>query len=266
MELPEIGLGTWELRGDECTRAVQLALELGYRHIDTAHLYQNHRAIQKAIAGFDREKIYITSKLSLEEQVNPADIERSVQKACEQALRELGVDFLDLYLIHAPNRQYPLNEIFMAMQRLADVGKIHKAGVSNYNMHHLEDLRHFGCTPFANQVEFHPCLNQKELLDYCRSHQIKLIAFRPFGKGKMLSEEPLFDLIGAKYQKSGAQVILRWFVQKKIPVIPKASSIQHLRDNLEVFDFVLTEKEMAQLDALDQQKRYCRAENPEYRY
>ena len=266
MKLPEIGLGTWELRGDECTKAVQLGLELGYRHIDTAHLYENHRAIQKAIAGFDREKIYITSKLAIEEQIDPDNIENSVQKACEQALRELGIDFLDLYLIHSPNREYPLSKIFMAMERLVDLGKIRKAGVSNYNMHHLEDLRKQDCIPFANQVEFHPYLNQKELLDYCHSHQIKLIAYRPFGKGKMLAEEPLFDLIGAKYRKSGAQVILRWFIQKKIPVIPKASSSQHLKQNLEVFDFALTQEEMAQLDALDQQKRYCRADNPEFTY
>ncbi len=266
MELPHIGLGTWDLRGNECTKVVQLALELGYTHIDTAHVYQNHQAIREAIKEFDRKKLYLTSKIAVDEQVDPKTVEKSVQKACEQALKELGTDYLDLYLIHAPDRKFPLEKIFITMERLADQGKIYRAGVSNYNIHHLEDLRKAGCAPFANQVEFHPYLNQKELLDYCSAHQIKLIAFRPFGKGKLLAQEPLFNLIGNKHHKSGAQVILRWLIQKKISVIPKATSEGHLRDNLEIFDFSLSEEEMSQLDHLHKNKRYCRAENPEYAY
>ena len=266
MDLPQIGLGTWQLKGDECTKVVQWALEMGYRHIDTADSYQNHEAIKKAIKGFDRRELYITSKIDIEKQVDVAKIQDSVESACELALKELGSDYLDLYLIHFPEQNFPLEDIFLQMEKLAAQGKIVKAGVSNYNIHHLEDLRKVGCTPFANQVEFHPLLNQKDLLQYCQRHGIQLISFRSFGKGELLNDEPLFDRMGKGYGKTGAQVILRWLIQKKIPVIPKASSKNHLRENLEIFDFSLTPSEMSQLDHLNKNKRYCLPDEPEYLY
>lgn len=266
MELPQIGLGTWDLRGDACMRAVLLALDIGYRHIDTAHVYNNHQVIGKAIKGFDRNQLYITSKIALQEQVDPLHPLESVQKACELALKELETDYLDLYLIHAPNRSFPLETIFGAMETLVHQKKVLKVGVSNYTLHHLEDLEKAGFTPFANQVEFHPYLNQQKLLEYCQKQHIEIIGFRPFGKGKLLTEEPLFDRIGVKYNKSGAQVILRWLIQKKIAVIPKASSEKHLRENIAIFDFTLTEEEMNQLDNLSQNKRYCLPGNSEYDY
>lgn len=266
MELPQIGLGTWMLKGRECTKVVHAALEIGYRHIDTANLYENHEAIATAIQGIDRDELYITSKIGLEEQVDPKKIERSVQKACGKALEELKTDYLDLYLIHAPNRDFPLEEIFGAMEKLKEQGMVEQVGVSNYTIHHLQDLAKAGYTPFANQVEFHPYLNQQDLFDYCQKHQIQLISFRPFGKGKLLSDEPLFDEIGVRYDKSGAQVILRWLIQKGIPVVPKASSDKHLRENFEIFDFSLSREEMTKLDKLNQDKRYCMSDNPEYGY
>ncbi len=266
MDLPQIGLGTWQLRGDECIKVVQWALEMGYTHIDTAHVYENHSAIKKAIKGVDRRGLYITSKIDIEKQVDVAKIQDSVESACELALKELGTDYLDLYLIHFPEQNFPLEEIFLKMEKLAAQGKIVKAGVSNFTIGHLEDLHKSGCIPFANQVEFHPLLNQKDLLDYCLGHGIQLISFRSLGKGKLLSDEPLFDRIGKVYAKTGAQVILRWLIQKKIPVIPKASSKNHLRENLEIFDFSLTPLEMSQLDHLNKNRRYCLADEPEYLY
>ncbi len=266
MQLPQIGLGTWELRGKECVKAVKLALELGYRHIDTAHVYENHEAIQEVLEGFDRKKLYITSKIAVDVQVDTESPEKSVKKACERALKELGTDYLDLYLIHWPDRNFPLDRVFQTMLDLAEEGKILKAGVSNFNIHHLEDLRKAGAVPFANQVEFHPLLNQKELFDYCQKAQIQLISFRPFGKGKLLKEDKRFDLLGRKYGKTGAQVILRWLIQKGIPVIPKASSEEHLRENLQIFDFALEPEEMAAIESYHQNKRYCMAEEPEYNY
>lgn len=258
MKLPYIGLGTWELREEECTRIVQLALELGYRHVDTAYSYRNHAAIGKAIKGYDRNGLYITSKIAIEEEVDLTNIDESVQKACERALKELSTDYLDLYLIHAPYQGYPLEEIFSAMERLIDQGKVDKVGVSNYTTHHLKDLKRVGYTPFANQVEYHPYLNQEELFGYCLENQIKLVSFRSFGKGKLLNEEPTFDHLGIKYNKSAAQVILRWLIQKGIPAIPKASSEKHLKENLDVFDFSLTETEMSLLDGMNRNQRYCR--------
>lgn len=266
MELPLIGLGTWDLRGDECVKAVRSALNLGYRHIDTAHVYENHEAIAEALEGFERSNLFITSKLALQEQIDIFELELSIRKACERALRELEMDYLDLYLIHAPDRSFPLEIIFQTMEKLVIQGKVRKVGVSNYTIHHLEDLEREGHLPFANQVEFHPYLNQQALFDYCCKHQIRLISFRSFGKGKLLKEEPLFNRIGAKYGKTGAQVILRWLIQKEIAVIPKASSENHLRENLDIFDFFLSSEDMRELDQLHQNKRYCRSEDPEYNY
>jgi len=265
MDIPEIGLGTWELRGKDCVKIVKSALELGYRHIDTAHSYENHSSIANAMKGFDRSQLYLTSKIAIEQQVDKTRVGPSVEKACDLALKELGTDYLDLYLIHWPELDFPLDEIFAAMQKLVKEGKIRAAGVSNFGIHHLEGLRKAGLSPSANQVEFHPYLHQKELLDYCRLHKIELIAFRPFGKGKLLRDEPLFKEIGERHRKTGAQVILRWLLQKGIPAIPKASSKEHLKDNLEIFDFELTKAEMQALDGLHQNKRYCHAGDPAFK-
>ncbi len=265
MDLPPIGLGTWELRGSQCTRIVENALDLGYKHIDTAHFYENHEAIAQALKGHDRHSLYITSKLAIDEEVDLSSIEDSVYRACEKALKELKTDYLDLYLIHFPDQNFPLETIFVAMQNLVHQGKIHKAGVSNFTIHHLEDLRKAHLIPFANQVEFHPHLNQQALLDECNKHNIRLISFRSFGKGKLL-EEPLFNQIGAQYNKTGAQVILRWLFQKGIASIPKGSSTEHLKENFAIFDFSLTEEEMNKLDKLNKNRRYCLADSPEYNY
>ena len=266
MKLPLIGLGTWELNGAECTEVVRMALEFGYRHIDTAHAYHNHAAIKKGIAGFDRAELYLTSKLSIEDQVHLNDVEGSVRAACEQTLTELGVEYLDLYLIHWPRAGFDLNQIFTAMGKLALEGKVRQVGVCNYTVNHLRDLLKTGAQPVVNQVEFHPYLHQKELLDFCHINQIQLVSFRPFGKGKLLSIEPLFQQIGDCHGKTGAQVILKWLVQKNIPVIPKASSRKHLEENIQIFDFTLSDVEMAQLDQLDRGKRFCKADSPEYNY
>jgi len=264
MEIPAIGLGTWELTGENCVKTVQLALRVGYRHIDTAHVYENHEAIKKGLESFDREKLFLTSKLAIDEEINLSDIETSVQRACEKTLKELGTDYLDLYLIHWPVPNFPHVEIYKAMERLVEQGKVIQIGVSNYKIHHLEALQSQGMRPFANQVEFHPLLNQVELLDYCASHQIKLISYRPFGKGKLLNEEPLLAQIGEKYGKNGAQVILRWLMQKKIPAIPKASSELHLKQNLDILNFELTSDEMKKLNSLGKNHRYCQPDNPAF--
>jgi 2,5-diketo-D-gluconate reductase B len=266
MRIPQIGLGTWELNGDECTRTVALALELGYRHIDTAYNYHNHVAIKRGIEGFDRSQLFLTSKLSVEEQVDPHAIKESVRKALEVTLAELGTDYLDLYLIHWPREGVDLSQVYMAMELLQQEGKVRHVGVSNYTTNHLIDLIKNGGQPFANQVEFHPYLYQKDLLDFCVANQIQLISYRPFGKGKLLAEEPLFAKIGANYNKTGPQVILRWLSQKGIPVIPKASSTSHLKENLPIFDFSLSIDEMTLLDSLNRSKRFCKSNSVEFLY
>lgn len=264
LEMPSLGLGTWELKSKECTDVVSLALQLGYRHIDTAASYSNHKAIGKAIADFNRSEIFLTSKIPLE-KVNPARVLTSVEAMCDKALKELSTEYLDLYLIHWPHPALSMTEVVEAMQHCMKKGKILHVGVSNFTIHHLEDLRQDNCHPAANQVEFHPYLYQKELLDYCASHDIQLIAYRPLGKKKLL-KEPLFIRIGEKYKKTGAQVILRWLVQKGISVVVKASSKQHLADNLAIFDFSLSKDEMQTLDGLNQNKRFCCKNDPAFNY
>jgi 2,5-diketo-D-gluconate reductase B len=254
-KIPLIGMGTWDLRGAACTKAVSIALELGYRHIDTAHVYENHTAISKALKKTDRSKIFLTSKISLD-QIDCHNVASSVEKACDLALHELGVEYLDLYLIHWPDRTFPLTQIFKALEVLIDKEKIYRAGVSNFTIHHLQDLLDDGCKPWANQVEFHPYLYQKELLDYCRLQKIELVAYRPLGKGALF-KEMLFKSIGQKHGKTPSQVILRWLVQQEIPVIPKASSREHLAENFAIFDFELAPTEMEQIATLHHGKRFC---------
>lgn len=264
MKLPLLGLGTWDLRGAECTKVIRQALDLGYQHIDTAHVYDNHEAIRKGLKGFDRKKVFITSKFVLE-QIDLRNIEDSVEKACDLALKQLGVDYLDLYLLHWPDHKLPMTAIFKAMEKLVKKKKVKKVGVSNFTIHHLEDLLNDGHKPFANQVEFHPYLYQKELIDYCRVQKIELIAYRPLAKGALLTN-PLIKKLARLHEKTPAQIVLRWMVQQKIPVIPKASSQKHLIDNLEIFDFSLSLPEMKQIGKLNKNKRYCGEDDPELNY
>ncbi len=264
MDIPILGLGTYDLRNKECTKIVQEALKVGYRHIDTAQVYGNHKAIGKGLQGFERSELFVTSKFLLE-QINPKKAETSVQKACNRALKELGLEYLDLYLIHWPDRTFPISEVLKTMEALVSAGKVRHIGVSNFTVHHLKDLHRDGCRPEANQVEFHPYLYQKPLLEYCRRHKIQLIAYRPFGKGKLLKDALLKEL-GDQHQRSPAQIILRWLVQHKIPTIPKASSIEHLKENFAIFDFALSHAEMQKLDSLHRNLRFCKPDDSAFDY
>ena len=269
-----VGLGTWELRGKECIEVIQRAIGIGYRHIDTAYAYDNHREVGKGIKGFDRDKLFLTSKLSLGQvskgislsQVDDANVEGSVEATLDGALKELDIDYLDAFLIHWPFRERPLEEILAALFKMVDKGKLRFPGVSNYTMHHLQDAYDAGLKVPFNQVEFHPYLVQDELRKFCEAHGTQLIAYRPFGKGKILKSESLFGEIGKNYKKNGAQVILRWLIQKNIATIAKSISSEHLKDNLDVFDFALTPSEMAQIDALNKNLHYAGGEWNEFDY
>jgi diketogulonate reductase-like aldo/keto reductase len=264
LEIPPIGLGTYNLLGKECTNIVRAALEMGYYHIDTAHAYENHKAVGAALQSFDRKQFFLTSKLALEE-IDSKDIPRSIENACTRALKELGIEHLDLYLIHWPDRTLDLSAIFGALDALKTKGYIHHAGVSNFTIHHLQDLIHNGFNPEANQVEFHPYLYQKELLAFCQTEHISLIAYRPLGKGELLHVHALHKMEKV-HGKTPAQILLRWLVQHRIPAIPKASSLEHLRENLDIFHFTLSQEEMDELDHLHKNKRFCGADNPEFLY
>lgn len=263
-KMPLIGLGTWKLKGEECTKTVRQALEMGYQHIDTALVYENHLEIGKALKEFHRSDVYLTSKLPID-AVDFSNTQKSVEELCDRCLKELNTDYLDLFLIHSPDHEVPMEEVIFAMESLRSKGKIKHIGVSNFTIHHMQNLLHHQAYFAFNQVEFHPYLFQKELLDFCLSHHVKLVAYRPFGKGELLNE-PLFQFIGKKKNKSPSQVILRWLVQRNIPVIPKASSKEHLQENLAVFDFTLTEEEMVAIDALHRGIRYAMPDFAEFSY
>lgn len=256
-KLPLIGLGTWDLSGKSCISTVKMALELGYRHIDTALIYENHRDIAKAIQGFSRKELFITSKFFLGQ--------KSVEESCNLALKELNLDYLDLFLIHWPNREKQMVKVLKEMEKLKKQGRIHHIGVSNFTIHHLQDVIDSNIQIDYNQVEFHPYLYQKELWHFCQNHQIRLIAYRPLGKGKLVHEE-IFKKIGDKYGRTPAQIILKWLVQKEIAVVVKGSSKQHLQENFYLFDFFLHSEDMKKIDELNRNQRFCETDYSDFNY
>jgi diketogulonate reductase-like aldo/keto reductase len=244
-EIPAVGLGTWSLRDEECTRIVKTALKLGYRHIDTAELYGNEEDIGKAIKDFDRFRIFITSKVRVENLRYD-----NVIKACSRSLDALGTSYLDLYIIHWPSDEVPLEETLKAFRTLLDEGKIKSAGVSNFDRSLLKTALETADFPITvNQVEFHPYRYRKGLLDFCKDSGIVVTAYSPLGVGKLLQDTAINE-VAARYNKTAAQVCLRWSLQKGVVVIPKASSEEHLKENLDIFDWSLTEKDVKKLDSL----------------
>ncbi|MEN3184240.1 MAG: aldo/keto reductase [Atribacterota bacterium] len=247
--VPVIGLGTWDLRGEEGYRAVLHALSLGYRHIDTAEFYDNEREVGKAIkdSGLPRDAIFLTTKVWYT-HLHFSDLIRS----CEESLRRLGTDYIDLYLIHWPNEAVPLEESLKAMEKLKEEGKVRYIGVSNFDVDLLDRARKMSRSPIlTDQVEYHPYLSQKSLLEYCQKNRVILTAYSPLARGRLL-EDPLLKQIAEKYGKTVAQVVLRWLVEQDMVVaIPKAKDPRRQRENLEIFDFSLTEEERAAISRLD---------------
>lgn len=243
--VPALGLGTWQLTGPTCTETVQTALELGYRHVDTAQAYGNERQVGLGIeaADVDREDVFLVTKLDGSNR-DP----RSVRQSTRESLNELGTDFLDCLLIHWPNTPWmaPLEETLDAMNDLVDDGLVEHIGVSNFSPARLDRARELSAAPIlTDQVQYHPYWDQRRLLDYCRIHDVLLTAYSPLARGGVL-DDPALVTIGNRYDKSPAQVALRWLVQQEgVAAIPKASSREHLEANLAVFDFELSDEEMA---------------------
>ncbi len=249
MEMPPLGLGTYKLLGDQCTKIVARALELGYRHIDTALVYENHLQIAPAIRDFPRDQLFITSKIL------PVDCTKErLGPATERILNELEIDYLDLLLVHAPDRSIPYEETYPALYEQQKKGLTRTIGVSNCTTRHIDDLLALDIPIVNNQVEFHPYLYQKELLEHCKAHNISVTAYCPIARGRLRDDSTLMA-IGKIYGKTPEQVSMRWLLQHDLVVIPKTSQFNRLEENMALFDFELTPDQMHQIDQLDRGER-----------
>ena len=245
--IPQLGLGVWQADNDgEVTRAVLAALEAGYRHIDTAAIYKNEEGVGRALAQTDvpRDQIFVTTKLWNE------DIRRGrAREGLRRSLERLGLDYVDLYLLHWPVEGG--TAAFAELEGAVDEGLARHLGVSNYMPEHLDGLlAATSVKPLTNQIEFHPYCQQRDVLAACAAHGITVTAWSPLMQGHF-RDEPLFGEIGAAHAKTPAQVLLRWHVQRGVAAIPKSVDPGRIAENFDVFDFALTDAEMARLDALD---------------
>ena len=247
VEIPSIGFGTYKLGEEqEVIDKVKLALNLGYRQIDTASFYGNEEGVGKGIAesGIDRKDIFLVTKLwnddhGYEETIN----------AFNKSIKKLGVDYLDLYLIHWPNK---LNsETWRAFEDLYKEGKVRAIGVCNFKIGHLEELKKTAkIMPMVNQIEIHPCKTQKDMIEYCNKNNIQVVAWGPIMRGKIFSL-PLMLELSEKYNKSIAQITLRWHIQNGVIPIPKSSNEERIKANIDIFDFDISSEDIKKIDELN---------------
>lgn len=250
--MPQLGLGVYKTNeGEEVRNAVRCAIEAGYRSIDTAALYENETGVGEAIreSGVPREDIFVTTKVWNTDQGYDQTL-----RAFEASRKKLGLDYVDLYLVHWPGKDKFI-DTYRALEKLLADGLVRAIGVSNFQIHHLEKLmEETNVVPAVNQVECHPRLRQKALHDFCKSQGIALEAWAPLMKGEL--DHPVLLRLAEKYGKTPAQVVLRWHIQHGIIVIPKSVHQDRIVSNADVFDFALTDEEMAQIDGLDENHRY----------
>ena len=245
-KVPALGLGTWRLSGEECRRVVERALALGYRHIDTAQMYRNEDEVGKGMqsSGVNREEVFLTTK------VWPSDFSyKRIIETTRESLKRLRTDRVDLLLMHWPSQGVPLEETLSAMRELQEEGSVRHIGVSNFPPSMVEDAtRHTEI--FCTQVEYHPYQAQDDLLEQAKEMDYLLTAYRPLSKGTILNDETLQEIAEAR-GKTPTQVALRWLIQQeKVAAIPKATSEDHLKSNLDVFNFELSEEEMERIFGL----------------
>lgn len=250
--IPAMGLGTWKMRGKECVESVRSALDMGYRHIDTARMYGNEEEVGKAVknSGIDREDIFITTK------IQPSNLDHdSLKENTDDSLRRLQTDYVDLLLIHWPNEAIPVQESLRAMHELKGDGKIKQIGVSNFTVDLLEEAIDVAPDIVCNQVEMHPYLKQKELVDFCQENDLILTAYSPLARGDTIGDEVLGE-IGEKHNKTEAQVALRWLIQQEnVVAIPKASREKHRKENLGVLGFELDGEDMRKISVIKKRTR-----------
>ncbi len=261
-EIPVIGFGTYGLSGDVAYRSILKALEAGYRHIDTADRYGNHNEVARAIKDSDirRNDIFLTTK------IRRIDLKHNdVLNALERFLEELSTDYLDLLLIHWPNREIHIAETFPALERLKESGTIRSYGVSNFTVNHLNDVLDEGFMPVIDQVEFHPSLSQPLLEEFCDDHSIKITAYSPLAQGRDI-KDPVIVELGEKYGKPASKIILNWLISKKLIILPRSSNPEHIKENLDIFNWSLEEDDIGKIDELDRNNRIIDPPFSEFNY
>ena len=250
IECPVIGIGTFMLKPADAQNSVREALKMGYSLVDTANAYVNERAVGRGIkeSGLKREEVFISTKLWPSEYEN--------ENAVEETLERLGVDYVDLLYIHQPAGNWLAG--YRQLEKAYKEGKAKSIGISNFEGKYIDELQHkWEIAPQFIQVEAHPYFTQKELRKTLDKYGIKLMSWYPLGHGdKSLMEEPIFVKLGEKYGKSPAQIILRWHTQMGFVVIPGSKNVVHIKDNLDIFDFTLTDDEMNEIAKLDKDMRY----------
>ena len=245
--IPLIGLGTWDLRGRACARVVEQALRLGYRHIDTAEMYDNEREVGEGLhaSGVKRNAVFVTTKI-WPSHFAPRELER----AARDCLVRLRLSEVDLLLLHWPNPQIPLAETLGALGKVKRDGLARHIGVSNFTVALIEQATALSSEPLVcNQIECHPYLDQSKVIAACREHGMAVVAYSPIARGNVRNDEVL-RRIGATHKKTAAQICLRYLVQQSIVVIPRTSKVERLSENAAIFDFTLSAGEMAEIAAL----------------
>lgn len=251
-KMPSLGFGTYLINdGEDIVKAIHEAFKVGYRHIDTAALYNNETGVGIAIreTSIPREEIFLTTKIWTEDLR-----QKRTLAAFDESMDRLGLDYVDLILIHWPVKGFYVDS-WKTLIEINKTGRAKSIGVSNFMIHHLEDLaNHSEIRPIVNQIEFHPWLVQPKLLEYCNNHEIQVVAWSPLMQGKVTEVKTITDL-AKKYNKTPAQVVLRWNLQHGVIPIPKSAKPHRILENSQIFDFKLEESDVALIDALDQRRR-----------
>jgi 2,5-diketo-D-gluconate reductase A len=262
LEIPQIGVGTWTLRGDTARRNVRLALEAGFRHIDTAQAYENEAEVGQGIVDSQvpRNEMFVTTKVATNIMRNG---QQAVRRSIDESLNRLKTDYIDLLLIHWPVKDC-VKDTWQVMEDYVKQGRVKAIGVSNFNRHHLDDLLSYAeIRPVINQIEVHPFMTQEENIAYNRQLGIQVEAWGPFGQGDIdVVGHPLLQSLAAKYQKTASQIVLRWIVQRELITIPRAKP-NHFTENLEVMKFSLSAEDMQSISALNRNLRSNVLNNPE---
>lgn len=262
IEIPQIGVGTWTLRGEVAKNNVCMALKAGFRHIDTAQMYENEEEVGQGIIDSEvaREEVFLATKVSPPTMRNGAD---AVRNSIEESLQKLNTPYIDLLLIHWPVKDC-VKFTWEIMESYVKEGKIRSIGVSNFNPNHLEELLSYAeIRPVINQIEVHPYMSQVENIEFNRNLGIQIEAWGPFGQGDIdIVGNPVLQSLAKKYQKTISQIVLRWIVQRGLITIPRCKP-NHFAENLEVMQFSLAEEDMLAINALNQNHRSDPRNNPD---